>query len=130
MKVNASTTYGLRAMKHIAEREAEGIVSSEEISKEYDIPMEYLLKIMSLFARAKFLHSKRGPRGGFSLAKPLNKISILDIIEAVEGPIANNFSLRSHLPKNKFAAKTDRVFERALAEAVKVLKNTKLSDLV
>ena len=64
MKISRSTGYGLLASGYIAKNEKDGIVLSQTISKEYNIPLEYLLKILQQLVRANLLRSKRGPRGG------------------------------------------------------------------
>jgi len=128
MKLNTSIVYGIVAAVNVAK--TEGLVISKVISKEYSIPLEYLLKIMQQLTRANILKSKRGPRGGFSLARPANKISLLDIVEAIEGPIANNIAISDIATKGKFGKKADSVFNKAMGESKKVLKQTKLSDLL
>ena len=76
MRVSRSTGYAVLAVGYIAKTQGKGVVLSQSISKEYDIPLEYLLKILQQLVRANVLRSKRGPRGGFSLAKTPNKINI------------------------------------------------------
>ena len=83
MRLSRSTDYALKAVAFIKKNEGAGIVLSASISAEYDIPLEYLLKILQQLVRAGLLLSKRGPRGGFSLAK--KKITILEVIEGIEG---------------------------------------------
>ena len=69
MKISRSTGYALLAVGYIAKRQDQGITLSQSISREYNIPLEYLLKILQQLVKADVLHSKRGPRCGFSLAK-------------------------------------------------------------
>ena len=69
MKISRSTQYGLIALGYIAQHGKNGLVMSEAISKQYNIPREYLLKILHQLVRGGVLRSKRGPRGGFSLAQ-------------------------------------------------------------
>jgi Rrf2 family protein len=130
MKVSRSTGYGLLAMGYIAQHRDEKIILSDTISKKYDIPLEYLLKIMQQLVRAGVLRSKRGPRGGFSLAKSPNKITMLEIVEAVEGPLSSDLMMTELAPRDKFCKKTEKVHENATTAARRVLKNTKLSDLL
>jgi len=94
MKISRSTGYGILAAGYIAKSEKGGIVLSQTISKEYNIPLEYLLKILQQLVRANILRSKRGPRGGFVLSKSPSKITMLEIIEAVDGPLVSQ--LRAH----------------------------------
>jgi len=129
MKISNSTVYGILAIGYIAKHKDKPIILSQEISKEYKIPLEYLLKIMQEMVKVNILRSKRGPRGGFSLARPLSKITLLDIVESIDGPMVSRLELTEIAPKEKFSKKAETVYEKALTEARKVLKQAKLSDL-
>lgn len=130
MKVSGSTTYGILAVGYIAQHQQKGLVLSHDIAKHYNIPLEYLFKIMQQLSRVNILASKRGPRGGFCLARSPSKITLLDIIEAVDGPLKSDLMLSDHAPKDKFAAKATKTSDRAYEEARKTLKAVKLSDLI
>jgi Rrf2 family protein len=130
MKISRSAGYGLLAVGYIAQHRDKKIILSDTISQKYDIPLEYLLKIMQQLVRAGVLRSKRGPRGGFSLAKSPNKITMLEIVEAVEGPLTSDLMMTEHAPRDKFCIKAEKVHENATAVAKRVLKNTKLSNLL
>ena len=130
MRITRSTGYALLAAGYIARHQRQKTVLSQDISKQYDIPLEYLLKILQQLVRANILRSKRGPRGGFSLAKPPNKITMLQIIEAVEGPVAGQLNLAEQAGGEKFGVRAERVYQKAVAQAKAVLDKTKLSSLV
>jgi Rrf2 family protein len=130
MKISRSTGYGVLAAGYIARHQKDGIVLSNTISKEYKIPLEYLLKIMQQLVRANILRSKRGPRGGFTLARTTNKITLLDIIEAVDGPLASQLNLEEHSKKDKFTTKSEKAYTQGLNAARAVYQKTKLSDLL
>lgn len=128
MKLSNSVVYAVVTLAHIAQSDV--LVLSKDISKKYNIQIDYLLKIMNHLSRARILKSKRGPSGGFSLARPAAKISLLEIYEAIEGLVNNNIAVAETAPKDKFSKKADAVFNKALGESKKVLKQTKLSDLL
>jgi Rrf2 family protein len=130
MRISRSTGYALLAVGHIARHENERAVLSHDISNRYNIPLEYLLKILQQLVRANVLRSKRGPRGGFSLTKPAHKITVLQIIEAVDGPLNNQLSLAEQIHNSRFGVRTDKVFERAITQARAVFESTKLSSLI
>lgn len=130
MRVNRSTGYGLLAVGYIARHKDEPIILSQTISKQYGIPVEYLLKIMQQLVRANILRSKRGPRGGFSLARPISKITMLDIIEAVEGPIDQSLGLTEQAPREKFAKNAEKTYDQVIAQARNGFKKVKVSDLL
>ncbi len=130
MKISRSTGYGLLAAGYIAKNEKEGIVLSQTISKEYDIPLEYLLKILQQLVRANLLRSKRGPRGGFVLSKPAGKITMLEIIEAVDGPMMSQLNLEEHAKKGKFSSKAERAYEQGLDAARAIYAKVTLANLL
>lgn len=130
MKVSRSTGYGIIAMGYIAKHKDKPIILSQDIAEQYNIPLEYLLKILQQMVRADILRSKRGPRGGFSLARSLNKISLLDVIEAVEGPMTAKLDLDEVAPRDKFAAKAEAIYGKALAQARAIFSKTKVTDLM
>lgn len=78
--------YAIRSVIYLAltgvEEEKIGI---KKISKELDIPTPFLGKILQTLAKHKMLLSTKGPNGGFSLARPANKITLLNIIETIDG---------------------------------------------
>jgi Rrf2 family protein len=130
MRMNRSTGYAVLAVGYIAQHKEEPIILSQTISKEYKIPVEYLLKIMQQLVRANILRSKRGPRGGFSLARATTKITMLDIIEAVEGPIDRPLGLTEQAPREKFANKAEKAYGQVIDQARNGFKKMKVSDLV
>ena len=62
----------------------------EEISKAKSIPLSFLAKLFQTLAKKGFVRSFRGPEGGFALTKPPRDINLMEVIEAVEGPIFLN----------------------------------------
>lgn len=130
MRISRSTGYALLAVGCIARRKEQGIILSQDISEEYNIPSEYLLKILHQLVRANVLHSKRGPRGGFTLAKAAKKITLLQVIEAVEGPMIGHLNLAEQARGEKFGLKAEQVCEKAIARARRVFERAKLADLL
>lgn len=130
MRVNRSTGYALLAAGYIAKNADKKIILSQDISKQYDIAPEYLLKILHQLVKANVLHGKRGPRGGFSLARPAKKITMLEIIEAVDGPMTGQLTMADQARSEKFSARAEQVCEKAVAQVRNVLARTALSTLI
>ncbi|HSW02719.1 MAG TPA: Rrf2 family transcriptional regulator [Sedimentisphaerales bacterium] len=130
MRVSRSTGYALLAVGYIAKNQGDGVVLSQDISKQYDIPLEYLLKILQQLVRANVLRSKRGPRGGFSLAKTTNKITMLEVIEAVDGPLTGELNLTDHAGNDAYAHKAEQTYNKAIGQAKGVFQKTKLASLI
>ena len=68
----------------------------EEVCRRRDLPKEYLAKIFASLTRAGLVDAVRGKGGGHFLARSPEEISLLDVIEAIEGPLATN--LCQHTP--------------------------------
>lgn len=130
MKIGRSTGYALLAVGHIARNQGKNLVMSQNVAREYDIPLEYLLKILQQLVKANVLHSKRGPSGGFSLAKPANKISLLQIVEAVDGPMTAHMSITDQAHGAKLGARADKALNNAITQARAVFGKIKLSVLL
>ena len=130
MKLSRSTGYAVLGVGYIAQHQSQGIVLSQDIAEAYDIPLEYLLKILQQLVRANILRSKRGPRGGFSLAKPSNKITLLDILEAVDGPMTGQLHLSQQGKGQRFTSRADKVYQEAVTKARGVFAKAKVSTLL
>ena len=97
MQVSRKVDYALRAVIHLADaEESERICSVGEISTRERIPRQFLEKIVQELIHAGLVRSRRGPRGGYVLARPADKMTFRDVIEAVEGPIALNNCTGDH----------------------------------
>ena len=130
MKMSTIAHYGLIATGYIAEQGDEGWVKVNPIAAKYDIPLEYLVKILQQMVRANVLLSKRGPKGGYALARPAKEITLLEIIEAAGGPIASQLELAQQTKKAPFSVKMEKVCERATEKATSILSRAKLSQMV
>ncbi len=130
MNVSRSAGYGLMAVGYVAQHEGDGLVMASAVSKEYDMPTDYLLKILQQLVRANILRSKRGPRGGFSMARPVQEINMLEIIEAVSGSIAGHLEFAQQAKGAPFSHKMEEVCRQATARCAETLKNTKLSQML
>ena len=88
LRLSKKADYALMAMKHLALRSASGSASAREIAEQYDIPVELMAKVLQRLARHGLLVSQQGTRGGYVLARPATLISVADVMEAVDGPLA------------------------------------------
>jgi len=90
MDINQATDYGFRAILYLAGKSRGEVVEAQSIASSEVIPMRYLLKIMPSLIKVGIVRSQRGVGGGYILAKEPRDITLLDIIEAIEGPIRLN----------------------------------------
>jgi len=84
--IRRKTDYGLRALVGIAR--ARRPVRAEELAAREDVPIAFLHKALSDLGAAGIVEGQRGPAGGFTLAKPAAEITVLEAIEAMQGPLA------------------------------------------
>ena len=87
MNVGRRVDYAVRALSYMAAQEPGRVIGSKEITEKQDIPSHYLSKIMKDLVGAGLINSQVGCRGGFSLARPANMITLKQVYEAVEKPL-------------------------------------------
>ena len=97
MRLGKATTYAVFAVLYIAQQKKSKPVQGHEIARNYGIPLEYLLKILQQLVKAQVLISERGRTGGFQMRKSASQTAVLDIVEAVEGPITGEISARREI---------------------------------
>jgi FeS assembly SUF system regulator len=88
MRLSHLADYAVVLMTAAARREAGERLSATELSAETGVPLPTTQKLMGQLSASGLLLSARGAGGGFSLSRPATEISLADIVEAVEGPIA------------------------------------------
>jgi Rrf2 family protein len=130
MQIPRRVDYGLRAVIYLAAQDPEKTCSVAEIASRQDIPRKFLEKIIQDLIRSGLVKSKRGPDGGYSLARSPGEISFQNVIEALEGPIAVNVCMDqhqscSHLPRCTMFG----VWSEVQRKVLEVFARTTLSDL-
>jgi Rrf2 family protein len=90
MQITRQADYALRAMLYLAQLEQGQRAATSQIADEQHIPPSFLAKIISQLSIAGLIHTSRGARGGVSLAHAPGEISVLEVVEAIDGPIALN----------------------------------------
>ena len=131
MQITRREEYGLKGILFLAQQPPEKVTLVGEISRVQKIPEKFLAKIFQRLAKAGLLRSIRGARGGFLLRKPAHEITMREVIEALEGPVAIN---RCLLRKGECGEESDCPLHDVLEEAqkglLKVLDGTTIADLV
>jgi Rrf2 family protein len=89
MFITREADYAVRCVLFLS-REAGRIISANEIAESMTIPKSFLAKILQRLTRGAIVRSTQGIAGGFELAKKSSKVSILEVIEAIQGPTAVN----------------------------------------
>ncbi|WP_197322126.1 Rrf2 family transcriptional regulator [Saccharomonospora sp. NB11] len=85
MKLPASTEWALHCATTLAQVEPRRTVSAAQLADYYDLPAPYLAKQLKALAKAGVFTATSGPRGGYRLARPPSEITLLQIVEAIDG---------------------------------------------
>ncbi len=87
MQITRQADYAVRAVLYLAQLGQDRRASTSQIAQEQQIPPSFLAKIVSQLSVAGLLQTSRGARGGVSLARTPDQISLLEVVEAIDGPI-------------------------------------------
>ena len=90
MQITRATDYAVRVMIHLAGLPTGSSLRQSELSKATDVSGHFLSKVLQQLVRARLIRSQRGTGGGYALAVPAMAVSLLDVVEAMEGPIRLN----------------------------------------
>jgi len=127
MRLSARADYALRAAIELAAAQ-DGHVTAEQLALAQNIPGTFLETILTHLRRSNIVRSKRGPDGGFWLARPASEISLADVIRVVDG------QLRGEPPENVTypgpAEPLRRVWIALRAFGPTVLETVTLADIV
>jgi Rrf2 family protein len=131
MQITRQADYAVRAVLHLARAGNAERVATSAIAKEQKIPPSFLAKIISQLSIAGLLHTSRGARGGVTLAREPRDITLLEVIESIDGPIQLNKCVQG----NGVCSFEDNCPIRAVwcdaqNELVKRLKGTSFGDLM
>jgi len=132
MRVTAKSDYALRALIEIARRGDGGPVSAEEIGRLQDIPHGFLQAILADLRRAGVLVAQRGQSGGWRMSKDADKVTVADVIRAVDGPLVSIYGLRPEAVEyNEAAAVLQHVWiasRRSLRDVLETVTVRQLAD--
>jgi Rrf2 family protein len=130
MKLTTAASYALHAVAYMAaQKVTDKPVASHKIAQERGIPERFLLKVLKPLVSARVLRSTKGPNGGYHLAKPASDITMLEIVEAVDGTI------RGHAPPTRenngaLNAKLERICNKGAEQMREYLGSVRVPDLV
>lgn len=88
MRLSARSEYGLLALIDLASAAESRPLATRELAENRGIPAAFLEQLLADLRRAGLVRSTRGPRGGFALTRSADQVTALEIVEALEGPIA------------------------------------------
>ena len=126
MKLTRASQYAVHALAHMASLGESRPMPSHLVAQAQGIPERFLLKVLLPLVSAGVLRSLKGPNGGYQLARPAREITLLDIVEAIDGPIRAPISFDS---KNGLADQLETIFGHANEAMRRQFQKVRLSDL-
>lgn len=131
-----SCRYGIRAVIYLASQPlTNGKTGIKKISNDLNLPTPFLAKILQQLAKQKILSSSKGPHGGFSLLRDPRKITLLDIVNTIDGYdtfttcIMHNGSCEG-VEKDKIRCPLHEDYEKSRNELIKLFSNRTIYELV
>jgi Rrf2 family transcriptional regulator, cysteine metabolism repressor len=114
ISITTKSPYALKALAELG-RSGEGPVPIGELARRRAIPVQFLEQLFAVLRRAGVLRSQRGVKGGYALARPAHEITVLEIVELLDGPIGRD---------------AEGIFADAASAAREVLAATTVADVV
>jgi Rrf2 family cysteine metabolism transcriptional repressor len=115
LSITTKSPYALRALTELARMGAEAPVPIGELARRRDIPVQFLEQLFAVLRRAGLLKSQRGVKGGYSFARDPSEITVLDLVELLDG---------------RLGAGAVGIFADASEAARAVLANTTVADVL
>ena len=115
LSITTKSPYALKALTELGRQGGEAPVPIGELAKRRGIPVQFLEQLFAVLRRAGLLKSQRGVKGGYSFAKDPSEITVLDIVELLDGPLGGG---------------AEGIFAEAAASAREVLSKTTVADIV
>jgi Rrf2 family protein len=131
MKLTRATSYALHALSYMAsQKPANKPVPSHLMARARGIPERFLLKVLKPLVSARVLQSVKGPNGGYRLAKNPTDVTLLEVMEAVDGPLRGQGSFNRDETDGALNKRLDNICTQITDGMRKHLQKVKLSELV
>jgi len=129
-KLSKKADYGLIAVKHLAMHRQQHACSANEVAEEYGISTTLMAKVLQKLTRAKILLSVAGTNGGYKLSRDAKRISALEVVRAIDGPVILTHCFTEHGVCDQSENCTVREPLRRVHEAIlELLENFTINDL-
>ena len=130
MEISRRTDYGIRVIVDLAALPKNGRASTSEIADRQNIPAPFLAKIISQLSLSGLVSTYRGSGGGVSLARPAAEISLLEVIEALDGPLRlNRCAIEPDACPRNGHCPVHPIWARAQADLASLLSSTTFEGL-
>jgi Rrf2 family protein len=131
MEISRRADYGVRVIIDLAALPKDGRASTSEIADRQNIPAPFLAKIISQLSLSGLVSTYRGSGGGVSLVRPASEISLLQVIEALDGPLQlNRCAIEPDACPRTGHCPAHQIWAKAQNDLTKLLGSTTFGDLV
>ena len=128
--LSISAGYAVHALHYIAVRESCDPVMTREIAEKYSIPYDSTLKTLRQLSQAGLVTPHRGCQGGFTLARKAEEISLLNVVEAIDGPVEHGIGMPGGFGDEALRLKTGVLFQEAALDLKRKLETFTIADLL
>ena len=115
LSITTKSPYAVKALAELGRTGGDGPVPIGELARRRDIPVQFLEQLVAVLRRAGILKSQRGVKGGYSFAREPSTITVLEVVELLDGPLGRD---------------AEGIFEDAAMAARRVLEATTIADVV
>ena len=129
MRITQECDYAIRIMVALAGLENGKILDASAISSEQNIPSRFAVKILRKLVLSKLVSSKKGANGGYMLGRSASQITLLNIVETIDGPIAVNRCIGSDSSCNTAACSVHKIMLDINSHITEKLQSITLKDL-
>src|SRR5438034_4739652 len=129
MKLTRASSYAIHALVFMAAQKQNKTVASHHIARARGIPERFLLKVLKPLVAARVLHSVKGPNGGYRLARSPSQVTMLEIVEAVDGPIRGQAPLSQIEGDGQLDRRLEAVCNQSAEQIRKQLQKVRIAEL-
>lgn len=115
LSITTKSPYALKALSELGRSGGAGPVPIGELARRRDVPVQFLEQLFATLRRAGVLKSQRGVKGGYTFARPPAEITVLEVVELLDGPLGRD---------------AEGIFADAAAAARSILARTTIADVV
>lgn len=131
LQITRQTEYAIRGLQELARRNGDAPVQLKSIARNCEVSEAFLAKIFQMLSQQHIVKSHRGVKGGFSLGRTPDEITLRDIVEVCEGGIALNHCLRqTNRCEHAETCNMTGAWAKAQTALVEALDQTRLGDLL
>jgi len=130
MQITRQADYAIRAILYLAQLGPDEKAATSQIAEDKDIPLSFLAKIIAQLSVAGLLQTMRGARGGVTLARPAKDINLLEVVEAIDGPIQINECVNDSYQCSQHGCPMRGIWQDTQADLVNRLRNSTFDQFV